>query len=232
MIVSHKYKFIFIKNVKVASSSMEIALSKFCGPDDIITLIDNGGTDDKARKKLGYPGPQHHNGFWCHDDAEKIKKRVGNKIWNEYYNFSFIRNPWDTAISKYFWVLKGKEWDNEVFKKEILRLDINNFLQKNINRISVNGKVSMDDVFKYLQGMINAALVVLPLVDVRMIIESEKAIRSDNKLREQLEKRKELINKCPIDEVKSIRRKITGLVSITFIVNIGGLLLCLLWQYK
>ena len=67
MIVSHKYKFIFIKNVKVASSSMEIALSKFCGPDDIITLIDNGGTDDKTRKKLGYPGPQHHNGFWCHD---------------------------------------------------------------------------------------------------------------------------------------------------------------------
>jgi hypothetical protein len=37
MIVSHKYQFIHIKNGKVGGTSLEIALSKFLGPDDIVT---------------------------------------------------------------------------------------------------------------------------------------------------------------------------------------------------
>ena len=39
MIISHKYKFIFFKVSKTAGTSIEIALSEFCGPDDIITPI-------------------------------------------------------------------------------------------------------------------------------------------------------------------------------------------------
>ena len=39
MIVNHKYKFIFIKSFKTAGTSLEIALSKFCTKDDIITSI-------------------------------------------------------------------------------------------------------------------------------------------------------------------------------------------------
>ncbi|HVT66035.1 MAG TPA: hypothetical protein VHD81_12855 [Mycobacteriales bacterium] len=39
MILSHRHKFIYIKGRKVASTSIEIALSRVCGPDDIITPI-------------------------------------------------------------------------------------------------------------------------------------------------------------------------------------------------
>jgi hypothetical protein len=39
MILSHKHRFIFIKGVKVAGTSAEIALSQICGPDDIVTPI-------------------------------------------------------------------------------------------------------------------------------------------------------------------------------------------------
>jgi hypothetical protein len=39
MILSKQHKFIFIKGVKVAGTSIEIALAPFCGPDDIITPI-------------------------------------------------------------------------------------------------------------------------------------------------------------------------------------------------
>ena len=44
MILSHKHKFVFVKNRKVAGTSVEVALSPHCGPDDILTVIDIGVT--------------------------------------------------------------------------------------------------------------------------------------------------------------------------------------------
>ena len=57
MIISHKHKFIFLKTVKTAGTSIEIALSKYCGPDDIITPA--SPEDEITRSELGYPGPQN-----------------------------------------------------------------------------------------------------------------------------------------------------------------------------
>jgi hypothetical protein len=39
VILSHTWKFIFIKGKKIAGTSVEIALSAICGPEDIITPI-------------------------------------------------------------------------------------------------------------------------------------------------------------------------------------------------
>lgn len=58
MIISHKYRYIFLKTNKTAGTSVEIALSRFCGPDDIITPITP--EDEEIRRELGYPGPQNY----------------------------------------------------------------------------------------------------------------------------------------------------------------------------
>jgi hypothetical protein len=39
LILSHRYKFIFVKTTKTAGTSIEIALSRYCGPRDIVTPI-------------------------------------------------------------------------------------------------------------------------------------------------------------------------------------------------
>ena len=39
MILSRKFRFIFIKGRKVGGTSVEMALSTICGPDDIVTPI-------------------------------------------------------------------------------------------------------------------------------------------------------------------------------------------------
>ena len=46
MIVSHKHKFIFFKTRKTAGSSIQVALAKHCGEDDIITGQYRDGVDD------------------------------------------------------------------------------------------------------------------------------------------------------------------------------------------
>lgn len=121
MIVSHKYKFIFLKTNKTAGTSVEIALSKFCGEDDIITPIVR--EDERQRKKLGYRGRQNYYlpgcqpsifarlllrkntkpDFYNHMPARELKPLLGDAVWNSYYKFCFERNPWDRLVSQYYW---------------------------------------------------------------------------------------------------------------------------------
>ena len=57
MIVSHQHRFIFIKTKKTGSTSVEIALSRHCGEDDIIGPII--AEDEAMRLELGYRGAQN-----------------------------------------------------------------------------------------------------------------------------------------------------------------------------
>ncbi|MEH6604178.1 MAG: sulfotransferase family 2 domain-containing protein [Pseudomonadales bacterium] len=106
MIVSHKHKFIFLKTKKTAGTSLEIALSKLCGPDDIITPI--SPEDEQTRKDLGYRGPQNYQiskdkFFYNHIGCKQIVGLLGPQVWSDYYTFCFERNPWDKVISWYYW---------------------------------------------------------------------------------------------------------------------------------
>lgn len=128
MIISHKHNFIFLKTSKTAGTSIEIALSKFCGPNDVITPISS--EDEKLRSELGYRGPQNylpddsnncarsiirkllrqkqHRKFYNHIKAKKVKPLVGNLVWNNYFKFCVVRNPWDRVVSQYYWRCKSE----------------------------------------------------------------------------------------------------------------------------
>jgi hypothetical protein len=54
LIISHRHRFIFLKTRKTAGTSVEIALSRFCGPDDVIRRSPG---DEALRRELGYPAP-------------------------------------------------------------------------------------------------------------------------------------------------------------------------------
>ncbi len=168
MIISHKYKFIFLKTEKTAGTSIEIALSKYCGTDDIITPISAG--DEETRKELNYPGPQNYlSSIWCygvrdifrlllwrkrklrfynHISAKKVRAYVGRQIWNNYYKFCFERNPWDRVISRYFWSCRSEPRpsisDFIKSQKPLLSLKFRGF-----NLYTINGEVAVDKVCRF-----------------------------------------------------------------------------------
>ena len=114
MIVSHKHRFIFLKTRKTAGTSLEIALSRLCGPDDIITPISD--RDEVLRKELGGRGPQN-----CeptsgrapvnHMPASGVRRLVGPEVWDEYFTFAVERNPWDQVASSYSYSNRRRRWN-------------------------------------------------------------------------------------------------------------------------
>jgi len=69
MIFSKKHKFLFLKGRKVAGTSFEVALSKICGAEDIITPITP--IDERHRIDLGC---RHAQNFGA--DPEKLKAYI------------------------------------------------------------------------------------------------------------------------------------------------------------
>ncbi len=92
MILSHQHRFIFIKTMKTAGTSIEVYLSRFCGPDDIVTPI---------MPQVPPHHPRNHEGYYNHMPAREVAARQP-RAWAEYFKFCVERNPWDKALSHYF----------------------------------------------------------------------------------------------------------------------------------
>ena len=125
MIISHKLKFIYIKNLKVSGSSLEIALSRYCGADDVIAPLNP--EEEDLRISLGGRGAQNFEyvnqkerkyTYQSHSNAVKIKNSIPSKMWNDYLKITTIRCPYDSFISWYYHCrhVNSKMW-NDLLKR-------------------------------------------------------------------------------------------------------------------
>lgn len=125
MIVSHQHRFIFIKSAKTAGTSLEVALGRICGADDVITpLTPNNSRFDSDTYQHK---PRNNEGFTNHMPADEIHKRVGEEVWNSYLKITVVRNPWDLVVSRYYWE-KAQLWYN-------LKRNLKNILREPFNLI-------------------------------------------------------------------------------------------------
>ena len=74
MIISHEHKFIFLKTKKTAGTSIELALSQLCGPDDVIPPITDS---DEALRAARQPAPQLADAWLVAEPAAAVQAHVG-----------------------------------------------------------------------------------------------------------------------------------------------------------
>lgn len=120
MILSHKYKFIFIKTQRTAGTSIEVYLSQLCGSRDVVTPITPHVPPHNARNYRGFWFPfreilefiglgslvtlgdlGRQKKFYNHLAARRVRTRIPLAVWDNYYKFCVERNPWDKTLSHY-----------------------------------------------------------------------------------------------------------------------------------
>ena len=103
MLVSHDKKFIYIKTVKTAGTSMEVALQDYCLPPDVDLPVENVASEtvESEHGIVGARGPNvaASNRWYNHMPARQIKDQLPEEIWNGYCKICNIRNPWDKTVS-------------------------------------------------------------------------------------------------------------------------------------
>ncbi len=94
MLISHDYKFIFIHIGKTGGTSIERTLCEYLDVDFETTKKSPDGE------------------WWKHIWAKDMRKRVGEKLWDDYFTFAMIRNPFDMILSLYSMYTQYPEYTN------------------------------------------------------------------------------------------------------------------------
>jgi len=111
MLISHSHKFIFVHIYKVAGMSIRSALDEYASKPDILNRLFY-----KLGLKIASPF-QPCRMFPFHSRAELLKQGLPVEIYDTYYKFAFVRNPWDWQVSLYHFMLK----DPTHFQYELIK---------------------------------------------------------------------------------------------------------------
>ncbi len=175
MIVSFSRNFIFLKTHKTASTSIELALTPYCGPEDIIAPT--AFEDERARMIDGvvqarnYADEEHeaafasavmagdekgatdllrkfyvHARFYNHMPAANARGKLPAAFWSKAYKFTVERHPYEKAVSWAYFLLATKSAH---------RLMIGSHIEKSLGKVNdapiytIDGRLAVDRVIRY-----------------------------------------------------------------------------------
>jgi hypothetical protein len=153
MLVSHGKRFIFTKTVKTGGTSAEYALQGNCLPPSFSM---KSMTHPAYETEYGIVGARGRNAreskWWNHMPAREIREKLGADIWNSYYKFTIIRNPFDKVVSWYHFrnpSAKLLESSDLIKAFNTWILEPNASLGRDRNKYVIGGKFALDEVVRY-----------------------------------------------------------------------------------
>lgn len=104
MLVSHRKRFIYTKTTKSAGTSVEVYFEPYCVPEGSWTFAHYRAESVTAAGIVGFRGENREGTnprWWSHMPASVIKEQVGDDVWNSYFKFCVIRDPFERLVSKF-----------------------------------------------------------------------------------------------------------------------------------
>lgn len=122
MLISHRKKFIFTKTVKTAGTSVESFFEPFCMPEGEWSASHHRDEYISNSGIIGYRGRNRtKETYYHHMPALTIKQNIGDDIWNKYYKFTTIRNPFEKLVSG-FLMLERRKKEYSFLKRNVCNL--------------------------------------------------------------------------------------------------------------
>ena len=147
-LISNKKKYIFIHIPKCAGTSISSYIGNYEKKSYFIKLFNYFSRKTGIKKKIYFN--IHSTNFMFpnfisdHEKAREIRKIIGKNIYDDYFKFCFVRNPWARSVSRY-------NYFNSISKSKI---SFKNYLLKDFQpqkeRISDSkGNIIVDFIGRY-----------------------------------------------------------------------------------
>jgi hypothetical protein len=97
MLLSVSHRFIFIHVNKVAGTSVKRALEHLGNKPSRTPL-------SKLKSKLGLASDYRQRFYPVHTYASQLQQELPQSVFDEFFKFAFVRNPWDWLVSTYHYL--------------------------------------------------------------------------------------------------------------------------------
>jgi hypothetical protein len=169
LIISFSRKFIFLKTQKTGGTSVEIALSALCGPNDVLTPL--ALNEEQMRKKNGLTAqnfliPPRFRPWWArahhmlgldqlrsgteyynHMSATAIRARMDPALFDSFKKVTIVRNPWDREVSLFYWHTRASRAPQDF--GTFVRRWLSNPERKTFKLYSIGGRVVATHILRY-----------------------------------------------------------------------------------
>lgn len=105
MLLSYRYQYLFVHIPKTGGSSISMALLPTAHRPARVPI-------NRLLALVGirvnhFLGPYRWRRFRQHERAEVIRRYLPAEVYERFFKFAFVRNPWDLLVSYYHWIVQS-----------------------------------------------------------------------------------------------------------------------------